>query len=129
MHDLEHLLTGYPTGVPGEMGLYVANMVSTYDYFQPPLAKEIALISSFLFSTWTMRISLHHPEAMPAVCDAMEKGTILGKRLKRPFFMERWEEYLDWPLPDLRARFDIPEPERFVGDWAWLEPQDVPVAE
>ena len=123
IHDLEHIVTGIPTGLPGEMALYVANMVFTYAYFQPRLAKEIALISSFLFSTWTMRTSLHFPEVMPAICDAMQKGTIIGKRVRRPWFMERWEDYLDWPLPRLRAHFDIPEPGGFVGDWNWVEPQ------
>jgi len=129
VHDLEHLITGFPgTALAGEQALYVATMISTYNYFQPRLAKEITLISSFLFSAWTLRTSLHFPEKMPAICDAMEKGSALGKRLKRPLVMERWEEYLDWPLPDLRARFDIPEPGGFVGDWAWVEPQELPIA-
>jgi ubiquinone biosynthesis protein Coq4 len=127
VHDLEHLVTGFPgTALAGEMALFVANMVSTYGYFQPGVAKEIALVSSFLFSAWTLRTSLHYPEVMPAICDAMEKGSILGKRLKRPLFMERWEDFLDWPLPRIRAHFDMPEPEGFIGDWAWVEPQEAP---
>jgi ubiquinone biosynthesis protein COQ4 len=129
VHDLEHLVTGFPgTALAGEQALYVANMTSTYNYFQPRLAKEIALVSSFLFSAWTLRTSLHFPEQMLAMCDAMEKGSILGKRLKRPLFMEKWESYLDWPLTKLRAHYDLPEPAGFVGDWNWVEPQELPKA-
>jgi ubiquinone biosynthesis protein Coq4 len=129
VHDLEHLVTGFPgTALAGEQALYVANMTSTYAYFQPRLAKQIALISSFLFSAWTLRTSLHFPEQMLAMCDAMEKGSILGKRLKRPLFMEKWETYLDWPLEKLRAHYDLPEPGGFVGDWNWVEPQELPKA-
>jgi ubiquinone biosynthesis protein Coq4 len=127
VHDFEHIVTGLPaTSLPGEQALYVAHMTSCFNYFQPKLAKEAALISSFLFTSWTLRTALHYPEAMLAICDAMEKGVALGKRLKRPLFMERWEDYLDWPLPKLRAHFKIPEPEGFVGDWDWKEPQDPP---
>jgi ubiquinone biosynthesis protein Coq4 len=127
VHDLEHIVTGYPaTSMAGEIGLYVAHMASSFSYFQPRLAKEIALISSFLFTTWTLRTSLHNPHAMLAICDAMEKGSALGKRLRRPLFMERWEDYLDWPLPKLRAQFNVPEPENFVGDWSWVEAGEEP---
>jgi ubiquinone biosynthesis protein COQ4 len=127
VHDLEHIVTGFPgTALAGEIALFMANMTSTFAYFQPKLAKEIGLISSFLMSAWTVRTTLHNPEVMLAVCDAMEKGSVLGKRLKRPLFMERWESYLDWPLTKIRAHFGLPEPEGFVGPWDWVEPQEYP---
>jgi ubiquinone biosynthesis protein Coq4 len=123
VHDLEHIVTGFPgTALAGEMALYAANMVSTYAYFQPKVAKEVALVSSFLFSAWMLRTSLHFPDKMPAMCDAMEKGVTLGRALRRPLFMERWEDYLDWPLGALRAHFGIPEPGGFIGNWNWVEP-------
>jgi ubiquinone biosynthesis protein COQ4 len=127
VHDMEHIITGFPgTALAGEIALFLTNMVSTYSYFQPKLAKEIALVSSFLMSAWTLRTALHNPEVMVAICDAMEKGSALGKRLKRPLFMERWEDYLDWPTPKIRAHFGLPEPEGFVGPWDWVEPQEYP---
>lgn len=130
VHDFEHIVTGFPaTSLPGEIALYLAHMTASASYFQPALAKETSLISSFLFTTWTLRTALHYPEAMLAICDAMEKGAALGKALQRPLFMERWEDYLDWRLPDLRARFGIPEPQGFVGDWNWTEPHEPPAAE
>lgn len=127
VHDLEHIVTGFPgTALAGEIALFAANMVSTYSYFQPKLGKEIALISSFLMSAWTLRTSLHNPEVMPAITDAMEKGTILGKALKRPLFMERWEDYLDWPATKIREHFGLPEFDNYVGPWDWIEPQEYP---
>jgi len=128
-HDMEHIVTGFPgTALAGEIALFVANITAIHNYFQPRLAKEIALQSAYLLSTWTMRAALHFPEAMPAVCDGMEKGSILGKRLRRPLFMERWEDYLDWPLTRLRAHLNFPELGERVGDWAWVEPQELPGA-
>jgi ubiquinone biosynthesis protein Coq4 len=130
VHDIEHIVTGFPgVSLPGEIALYLAHMTASARYFHPVLAKETSLISSFLFTTWTLRTALHYPEAMLAICDAMEKGVALGKAVRRPLFMERWEDYLDWPLPELRARFGIPEPEGFVGDWGWREPQEPLAAE
>jgi ubiquinone biosynthesis protein COQ4 len=128
-HDIEHIITGFPgTALAGEIALFVANITSIHNFFGPALAKEIAMQSAYLLSTWTLRASLHFPEAMPAVCDGMEKGSILGKRLKRPLWMERWEDYLDWPVTKIRAEFNLPEPEGFVGDWSWVEPQEAPGA-
>jgi ubiquinone biosynthesis protein Coq4 len=127
LHDIEHIVTGFPgTAIAGEIALFLVNITAIHNYFQRPLAKEIGLFFSYLLSTWTMRVTLHYPEVMPAICDGMEKGSIVGKRLKRPLFLERWEDYLDWPLTELRAHFDIPEPGGFVGDWDWVEPTDAP---
>ncbi len=122
VHDLEHIVTGFPATMPGEIALYAAHLASSYNYFQPRLAKETTIVSAFLMTTWTLRTSLHYPEAMLALCDAQEKGTKLGRSLKRPLYMERLEDYLDWKLPDLRAHFSIPEPNDLIGDWSWQEP-------
>jgi ubiquinone biosynthesis protein COQ4 len=130
LHDIEHLVTGFPgDSFAGEIALFLANITSIHNYFRPALAKEIALFLSYLLSTWTMRATLHWPEVMPAVCDAMEKGSIAGKRLRRPMFLERWEDYLDWPIPKLREHMNIPEPGGFVGAWNWLEPTTPPMAQ
>ena len=69
-----------------------------------------------------LRTALHYPDAMEAMCDALEKGAVLGRSMARPFYMERWEDYFDWPLPDLRAKFGYPEFTDFRGDWDWVEP-------
>jgi ubiquinone biosynthesis protein COQ4 len=125
LHDIEHIVTGFPgTAIAGEIALFLVNITAIHNYFQRPLAKEIALFLSYLLSTWTMRATLHFPEVMTAICDAMEKGSVVGKAVRRPLFLERWEDYLDWPLPELRAHFNIPEPGGFVGNWDWVEPTD-----
>ena len=122
LHDFEHIVTGLGPTMPGEIALYMAHMTSSSRYFQPGLAKETSLVSSFLSTTWILRTALHYPEAMEAICDALEKGARLGRAMQRPFYMERWEDYFDWQLPDLRAEFGYPEFTEFHGDWDWQEP-------
>ena len=109
-------------GMAGEIALFISHMTVSARYFRPELAKETSLISSFLSTTWMLRTALHYPQAMEAVCDALEKGAQLGRAMTRPFYMERWEDYFDWQLPDLRAHFGYPEPRDFRGDWDWQEP-------
>jgi ubiquinone biosynthesis protein COQ4 len=122
VHDFEHIVTGYQPSLPGEVALFIAHMTVSSRYFSAQLAKESSLISSFLSTTWVLRTALHYPEAMEAMCDALEKGAQLGRAMARPFYMERWEDYFDWPLPELRAHFGYPEPGNFRGDWDWVEP-------
>jgi ubiquinone biosynthesis protein COQ4 len=122
VHDFEHIVTGFKPSMPGEIALFIAHMTSSYRYFTPELAKESSLVSSFLSTTWVLRTALHYPAAMEAMCDALEKGAQLGRSMKRPFVMERWEDYFDWQLPDLRAHFGYPEFAEFRGDWDWVEP-------
>ncbi len=127
IHDIEHILTGFPAdSIAGEVALSVSHVTSSYNYYQPRLAKETSLTSAFYISSWVLRTTLHTPEIMPAVCDALEKGAALGKRLNRPLYMELWEEYLDWQLSDLRTKFNITEPGGFVGRWDWSEVDDAP---
>jgi ubiquinone biosynthesis protein COQ4 len=128
VHDIEHIVTGFPaTSIAGEMALSLTHIVSSHNYYQPRLAKETALTSTFYVSAWMLRTPLHSPEVMIALCDAMKRGVAMGERLKRPLYMEKWEEYLDWPLPELRAHFGIPDPGAFVGNWDWAEGDDFPV--
>jgi ubiquinone biosynthesis protein COQ4 len=122
VHDFEHIVTGYKPSLAGEIALFISHMTVSSRYFQPELAKETSMISSFLSTSWLLRTALHYPEAMEALCDALEKGAQLGRAMARPFYMERWEDYFDWQLPDLRAKFGYPEPGDFHGDWDWVEP-------
>ena len=46
VHDIEHMVTGFPgTAFAGEMALYVANMISTYGYFQRPSPRRSRWLS------------------------------------------------------------------------------------
>lgn len=122
VHDFEHIVTGLKPSMPGEIALFIAHMTNSCRYYQPGLAKETALVSSFLSTTWLLRTALHYPEAMEAICDSLEKGAQLGRAMRRPFYMEKWEDYFDWQLADLRAKFGYPEFTDFHGDWDWVEP-------
>lgn len=122
LHDFEHIVTGFKPSLAGEIALYICHMTSSYRYFQPELAKQASLVSSFLSTTWVLRTALHYPHAMEAMCDALEKGAAFGRAMRRPFFMESWEDYFNWPLPELRAHFGYPELADFRGDWDWQEP-------
>lgn len=122
IHDLEHIVTGYPTTLIGEIGLSVANIVFTYRYLQPELARDVVLVQNYLLAARVMRLTLHHPEAVLTMLDAVERGKALGEAVRRPLFMERWEDHLDEHLPTLRARYAIPEPAHDER-WNWSEPE------
>jgi ubiquinone biosynthesis protein COQ4 len=129
IHDIEHIVTGFPAdSIAGEVALSTSHVTVSYNYYQPRLAKETTLTSSFYISAWILRTTLHTSEVMPAVCDALQRGAELGKRLRRPLYMEPWEDFLDWQLTDLRARFDMPEQTGFVGNWDWSEVDERPAA-
>lgn len=128
-HDMEHIITGFPaSSIAGEVALSLANITAAYGYYQPDLAKEASLTSMFYVSSWIMRTTLHAPQIMPAVLNAMERGVQMGKSLRRPMYMEKWEDYLDWQLTDIRAKFKLPEPTGFEGYWQWSEADMLPRA-
>lgn len=118
-HDIEHMVTGLCPSQVGEVGLIAANTISVANYFSEELAQDLNLYGTILMSTSISRCGLHYPKAMPALLEAISRGYMLGMKQKKPLFMVRWEEYLDWPIDDIRAEFhfeDGPAP----GHWDWV---------
>ena len=53
-----------------------------------------------------------------AYLDGIARGRALGEKQKRPLFMVKWEDYLDWPIADIRKEFRFEDgPEE--GHWTW----------
>jgi ubiquinone biosynthesis protein COQ4 len=123
-HDLEHIVTGCPTSLLGEIVLSVANIVGAFRYFQPQLARDLVLVQNYLLSARIMRVTLHYPQALLMTLEAIERGKKLGESLRRPFFLEPVEDWLDRPLPEIRSYLGIPDP-NYGEDWNWSEPEGI----
>jgi ubiquinone biosynthesis protein COQ4 len=118
VHDIEHMVTGFDPSPVGEIALIVANITANAAYFQDETAGELNRFGVFLLSTSLMRAGLHYPKVMPAYLEGIARARALGRRQRLPLFMIRWEDYLDWPMVEIRRHFqfeDGPEP----GAWAW----------
>lgn len=118
-HDIEHILTGLDASPVGEIALIVANAVACFNYFDADFAAQLSFQPMFLASTSLMRFNCHYPSAVPAMLEGFALGHAVGTRQKRPFFMIRWEDWLDTPVTEIRAHFgfeDGPPP----GHWDWV---------
>jgi ubiquinone biosynthesis protein COQ4 len=93
-HDVWHLVTGFGTDVPGELGLQA---------FQ--LAQVGVPISKVLVALGILRTALF-PEMLEPVLDAIARGWHLGQTA-RPFIIQRWEEGWDRPVASWRQELDI----------------------
>ena len=117
-HDIEHMITGFGPNPAGEYALIAVNLKAYYNYFSPDLACELTRMTGFLLSTGLMKANLHYPQVMGAVLDAVQQGTLMGDKLKRPLLVTNWRTYLDWQIADIRADLNIigaPPP----GTWDW----------
>jgi ubiquinone biosynthesis protein Coq4 len=117
-HDIEHMVTGLDASPVGEIGLIVANCTAIHRYFKPELAGALTFQTMFLASTSLMRMACHYPRVVPAMLEAIARGEALGRKQHTPLFMICWEEWIDVPVSEARARLgfeDGPEP----GYWSW----------
>src|SRR5207302_7711400 len=117
-HDIEHMVTGLDCSQVGEIALIVANTVALFNYFTPEFANMLAFQPMFLASTSLMRAACHYPSVTPAMLEGFARGHAVGKRQERPLFMIRWEEWIDVPIAEARAKLgfeDGPAP----GYWSW----------
>jgi ubiquinone biosynthesis protein COQ4 len=96
-HDIWHTVTGFPTDIPGELGLqafYAAQLAG-------PL--PIAILSAGLMNT--LLFAMHEREAR---MDAITRGWQLGRRAQ-PLFGRRWDALWSTPLRDVRAMLGLGE--------------------
>ncbi|OCC23443.1 hypothetical protein MB02_12615 [Croceicoccus estronivorus] len=117
-HDIEHMVTGLDPSPVGEVALIVANTIAINNYFAEPLASELNRFGTFLTSTGLMRMACHYGAVVPAYLEGIARGYALGGKQKRPMFMIKWEDYLDWTIPAIREEFNFEDgPED--GHWTW----------
>lgn len=94
-HDLIHVLTGFDTSWPGEMGVYAVQYAQRWSAWSPWLALATWLVYPFLTGFQLGR--LHR---------AWRRGVAQGRRA--PFLLgERLEDKLDRPLADVRAEYGL----------------------
>jgi ubiquinone biosynthesis protein COQ4 len=94
-HDIWHVVTGFATDVPGELGLqgfYLA---------QFPGGLPAALLAGGLVNTLVYAF-----DQRDARMRAIVRGWLLGKRSK-PFFGVRWAELWDKPIEEVRALLHV----------------------
>ena len=117
-HDIEHMVTGLDPSPVGEVALIVAHTVMAANYFSEPFASELNRFGMFLTSTGLMRMACHYGSVVPAYLEGIARWRALGEKQKRPLFMVKWEDYLDWTLADIRKEFQFEDgPED--GYWTW----------
>lgn len=117
-HDIEHMITGLDPSPVGEIALIVANTVALFSYFTPEFANALSFQPMFLASTSLMRAACHYPAVTPAMLEGFALGHALGRRQTQPLFMIRWEDWLDVPVHEARARLGF-EDGPPTGHWAW----------
>src|SRR5262249_28312245 len=95
-HDVWHVVTGFATDVPGEIGLqgfYLGN----FPIGGPPLAiTAIGLLHGLVYAR----------DASDAIMRETVRGYLRGKRAK-PMFGADWASMWTHPLSEVRARFAI----------------------
>lgn len=118
-HDIEHIVTGLDTSPVGEIALIVANAVACFQYFEPEFAGDLSFQPMFLASTSLMRFNCHYPAVVPAMLEGFALGHAVGSKQRQPFFMIRWEDWIDVSIAEIRQHFgfeDGPPP----GHWDWV---------
>lgn len=94
-HDLIHVLTGFDTSWPGEMGVYAVQVAQRWSRWSPLLGLSTWLVYPFL--------TLGRIGALRA---AWQRGKALGEQA--PFLLaEPLEEMFELPLSEARARLGL----------------------
>lgn len=121
-HDIDHLVTGFWFNTLGEIALAAANNMAIGRYFPSgELTGILSMATAFTASAYTSRNLFVYPAATVVTYEALELGIQAGRALKKPLFMHDWDDYLDWPLTELRAHLGLPAtPER--GLWDDVDP-------
>ena len=94
-HDVWHVVTGFGTDLPGELGLQAFYLA------QLPGRLPAVLVSGALLNTAIYAWDEKEPRLREIV-----RGWLLGRRAQ-PLFGQDWASLWEVPLPELRARFGI----------------------
>ncbi len=92
-HDLWHVMTGFDTSVPGELGLQAFMLAQTDSPLSP------LLIGGRLFA-----VAVKDPSEVPLIFESVTHGWILGKNSK-PLFPIDWEANWETPLQEMQSKY------------------------
>ncbi len=94
-HDLWHLMTGFKTDVPGEIGL------------QAFMAAQMAVpISLVLMGASLLKVGTSPSDQMDAIMENIVKGWQLGKKAKSIFAID-WEANWATPIDSLKLQYNL----------------------
>ena len=95
VHDFLHVVTGYDSSPGSELALQAFSLAQLrFPYF------------GMWMAVTTTRMTFLDPKGITPVMDAISSGWQFGRHVKNLSF-EKWEDMLDQPLADVRARFDV----------------------
>ena len=117
-HDIEHMVTGFGPNELGEQALSIMNVASASAAFSPKLAQYLSEANTWVTATSYYRVSLHAPQLMPHMLEAMRVGTAAGQAIRTPMMMVRWEDYLDWPVEDICGDLGFQRGPGAAWDWS-----------
>jgi ubiquinone biosynthesis protein COQ4 len=93
-HDIHHLITGFGTDLPSELGLQAFELAQ----MRSPLA--ISLLGSGIVHTLSQPSDLEHTMHL------IHQGWQMGLQAK-PLMAQRWEEHWETPIPELRKALNV----------------------
>lgn len=94
-HDIWHVVAGFDTDVPGELGLQAFNMA------QFPGRVGLMLLAAGMLNTL-----IYHPEEREARLSEISRGWSLGRQAN-PLFGVRWSEQWERPLSEIRSHLGL----------------------
>ncbi|WP_247218582.1 Coq4 family protein [Synechococcus sp. C9] len=94
-HDIWHIVTGFHTDVPGELGL------KAFELAQTRRTMAVILITGGLISTL-----FKAPQDLETLLEHLARGYRLGRQAK-PLLAERWEDHWEKPLADWRVELGL----------------------
>ncbi|BAY12665.1 Coq4 family protein [Calothrix sp. NIES-2098] len=94
-HDIWHVITGFNTDGPGEIGL------KAFEIAQTRRNLAVALVGVALLLTLVKA-----PEGLPNLLEQIILGYRMGSKVK-PLFAQKWEEHWDKPLDQWRNELGI----------------------
>jgi ubiquinone biosynthesis protein COQ4 len=97
-HDLWHVVAGFDTDVPGEVGLQAFYLAQTRSY-----------LPFFVIAALMINTAVYAYDEKDRRLQALADGWNLGKRA-RPLFGQDWRALLDRPLAEVRSQLGIPAP-------------------
>jgi ubiquinone biosynthesis protein COQ4 len=118
-HDIEHMVTGLGPDPAGEQALLYLNLEQAYLQFSAEFATATNRAKVLINSPFLTRTLLQYPRGGQVILEATSLGVEMAKRLKRPLIMVRWEDYMDWPLEEIRSHFGL-EGAPAEGAWDWV---------
>ena len=98
IHDFLHVVTGHRPNIPGELGMAAFHFAQLQF---PYHAIRVAVT--------TAHIAYVSPKGITVAMDALANGWLMGRSWQNLHFVH-WEDELDTPLEDLRARFGANTP-------------------